>query len=84
MFLGYNTNGFAHHRLEVALEILAELGYGSVALTLDHHALNPFEPDLLGRTATLLGLSLVMSAAVLYALSQRALRAAQWPDAHAG
>jgi L-ribulose-5-phosphate 3-epimerase len=46
MKIGYNTNGFAHHRLEDAIEILAELGYMSVALTLDHHALNPFDLDL--------------------------------------
>jgi sugar phosphate isomerase/epimerase len=46
MLLGYNTNGFAHHRLEDSLSILAALGYQSVALTLDHHALNPFDPDL--------------------------------------
>src|SRR5690349_16668045 len=46
MRYGYNTNGFAHHRLEDALTILARLGYGSVAITLDHHALNPFDADL--------------------------------------
>jgi sugar phosphate isomerase/epimerase len=45
MRFGYNTNGFAHHRLEQTLTILAELGYQSVALTLDHHALNPYDPE---------------------------------------
>ena len=42
MILGYNTNGFAFHRLDDALEIIADLGYRSAAITLDHQALNPY------------------------------------------
>jgi sugar phosphate isomerase/epimerase len=41
MFLGYNTNGFAHHRLEDVVEILAELGYRGLALTADFHTVDP-------------------------------------------
>lgn len=43
--LGYNTNGLAHHDPFQAVELLAELGYRSVALTLDHGALDPFATD---------------------------------------
>ena len=42
MHLGYNTNGLAHHGLPAAIELLASLGYRSVAITLDHGALNPY------------------------------------------
>jgi L-ribulose-5-phosphate 3-epimerase len=45
MRFGYNTNGFAHHRLEDALNILADLDYQSIALTLDYHALDPYDSD---------------------------------------
>lgn len=44
--LGYNTNGFNCHSLESALEIIAGLGYGGVAITLDNYILNPAASDL--------------------------------------
>jgi L-ribulose-5-phosphate 3-epimerase len=42
MFLGYNTNGLAHHELFDAVELLAEIGYRGVAITIDHNALPPY------------------------------------------
>lgn len=44
MRLGYNTNGLPHHRWQDALDLIAEAGYQSVALTVDHHCLNPYAP----------------------------------------
>ncbi|HTL53586.1 MAG TPA: sugar phosphate isomerase/epimerase family protein [Planctomycetota bacterium] len=41
MQFGYVTNGFAHHRLEDALAVLAAIGYRSVGLTLDVNHLDP-------------------------------------------
>ncbi len=77
MIFGYNTNGLAHHRLEDTLSILAELGYGSVAITLDHYALNPYAPDLaeqITRVQNLsrkLGLRLVIETGARFLLDPR-------------
>jgi sugar phosphate isomerase/epimerase len=54
--LAYGTNGLADHRLDDALALLAEHGYGGVALTLDHMHLDPLTPGLAGRTARVRGL----------------------------
>ena len=43
---GYITNGLAEHRLSDALQLLADHGYSGVGLTLGHHHLDPFAPDL--------------------------------------
>jgi len=41
MLLGYNTNGLAHHDLFEGITLLGEIGYRSVAITIDHTALAP-------------------------------------------
>ena len=46
MKLGYNTNGLAFHRWDDAIRMIAETGYESVAITVDHFCLNPFSADL--------------------------------------
>ncbi len=51
MLIGYNTNGFAFHRLEDAIDVIARLGYRCVAITVDHHALNPYDPETASRTS---------------------------------
>ena len=74
----YNTNGAANHRLDDAIELIAEAGYAGVALTLDHHHFDPFEPDLAGRAARLrrkldgLGLGAVIETGARYLLDPRA------------
>lgn len=74
----YNTNGTQNHRLEDALELIAEAGYDGVALTLDVHHLDPFAPDLEGRAAQLsrrldrLELGCVIETGARYLLDPRA------------
>jgi L-ribulose-5-phosphate 3-epimerase len=55
MFLGYNTNGFAHHTLEDTIDILAELGYGGIGLTVDYQHLNVLEPGWEARAEAIRG-----------------------------
>lgn len=46
MRLGYNTNGTTGHRWDQAIELMAEIGYRSVAITIDHGCLDPFSSEL--------------------------------------
>lgn len=71
---GYGTNGFANHRLDDALAVIADLGYVGVALTLDHHHLDPYGPGLAHRVDTLrgrldrLGLGVIIETGARYLL----------------
>jgi sugar phosphate isomerase/epimerase len=74
--LGYNTNGFAHHRLDDALRVIAELGYRAVALTPDANHLPPYhtsEAQLRTTRALLeeLDLAVVVETGARYVLDPR-------------
>jgi sugar phosphate isomerase/epimerase len=77
MLLGYNTNGLAHHDLFDAIELLADIGYRSVAITIDHNALSPREGSCqqqVGRLRELLdnrGMRSVIETGARYLLSPR-------------
>lgn len=76
MRLGYNTNGFAHHRLSDAIEIIAELGYRAVAITPDVHHLPPSETTAgelreLRRTLEALDLAPVIETGARFVLDPR-------------
>lgn len=73
----YNTNGTAWHRLDDALVLLSESGYDGIALTLDHHYLDPFAPDwernatALRRRVDELGLGVVIETGAHFLLDHR-------------
>jgi len=77
MLIGYNTNGFAFHRLDDAVDIIADLGYRCVAITVDHYALNPFDRDVERQTQSLrerlerLGLTAVIETGARFLLDPR-------------
>jgi len=74
---GYVSNGLSDHRLEHALELLAENGYSGVALTLDHIHFDPFAPRMRARAARLrseldaLGLDAVVETGARFVLDPR-------------
>lgn len=72
----YNTNGFAHHRLQDAVAILAELGYAGIALTPDVHHLDPWSTEesawrAFGRMVADHGLDLVVETGARFVLDAR-------------
>ncbi|MBI3837613.1 MAG: sugar phosphate isomerase/epimerase [Planctomycetia bacterium] len=53
MLLGYNTNGLSHHDPSQAIELLASIGYRSVAITIDQHVLNPYAAEFQRQLSTI-------------------------------
>ena len=51
MLLGFSTNSIGDVDPLDAIPMLGEMGYRSLAITLDHHTLNPFAADLPARIA---------------------------------
>ncbi len=74
----YNTNGASNHRLDDALHLIAEAGYDGVALTLDHHHLDPLgldwerETQRVGALLDRLRLGSVIETGARYLLDPRA------------
>ncbi|HIG11639.1 MAG: sugar phosphate isomerase/epimerase family protein [bacterium] len=74
--LGFNTNGLAHHRLDEALTLVADLGYQALALTPDVGHLDPFrsspaERRTVRNQARDLGLALVIETGARFLLDPR-------------
>lgn len=73
----YNTNGTASHRLDDALDLMAEAGYQGVALTLDHIHFDPLAADweraavALRRRLDALGFGCVIETGARYLLDPR-------------
>ncbi|MBR0654637.1 sugar phosphate isomerase/epimerase family protein [Plastoroseomonas arctica] len=73
----YNTNGTANHRLDDAIGLIADAGYAGVALTLDHHHLDPMEEgwqqraEALARRLRADGLGCVIETGARYLLDPR-------------
>ncbi len=77
MILGYNTNGFAFHRLRDASEIIDDLGYRCIALTVDHNTIDPYRPDFESQVCSLreqlehIGMSSVIETGARFLLDPR-------------
>ena len=74
----YNTNGAANHRLDDAIDLVAEAGYHGVALTLDIHHLDPFaefwvkDAERVASRLQRLGLSSVIETGARFLLDPKA------------